>query len=291
MSQLDDHEIYRPEHEGQELEPRRYGRLLLVGGVLVVLAAVAVGVWMTMRRDPGAAPEASLRAERPAPVPELAAAPRGELGPSVEPIDLPPLDLTDPVVRDLLRHLSSRPELAAWLASDNLIRNLDVSVENVAAGQTPAGHLRRLKPSGAFRAESLGETLTLDPRSYSRYDGLADTLESMDAAHLARVYSLLKPRMRDAYRDLGHPEGEIDAATERAIVHLLQTPVVEGDIELGQRTLSYTFRDPALERLSPAQKQLLRMGPRNVRIVKARLRAIARELGIPQSRLPAADRE
>jgi hypothetical protein len=33
------------------------------------------------------------------------------------------------------------------------------------------------------------------------------------------------------------------------------------------------------------------MGPRNVRIIKARLRAIARELGIPPNRLPAADRE
>ena len=97
--------------------------------------------------------------------------------------------------------------------------------------------------------------------------------------------------MRDAYRELGHPEGDIDAATERAIVALLQTPVRDADIELRQRPLSYRFRDPALERLSPAQKQLLRMGPRNMRIVKARLRDLARELGIPPSRLPAADRE
>jgi hypothetical protein len=139
--------------------------------------------------------------------------------------------------------------------------------------------------------ESRGETLTIDPRTFSRYDGLADTLESMDAANLARVYSLLRPRMRDAYRELGHPEGDIDGAMERAIVHLLQTPVVDGGIELGQRALSYTFRAPALERLSPAQKQLLRMGPRNVRIVKAQLRDIAKEFSIPQSRLPAVDRE
>jgi len=291
MSRLDDQELYRPEHERQELETRRYGWLLRVAGVLVVLAAVAAGVWFSMRRDSGPSPEPSMPAERPTPVPNLAAAPRGELGPSVEPIDLPPLDLTDPVVRGLLRHLSSRPELAAWLASDNLIRNLVVSVENVAAGQTPARHLRRLKPPGAFQAESRGDTLTIDPRSYSRYDGLADTLQSMDAANLARVYSILKPRMRDAYRDLGHAEGDIDAAVERAIVHLLQTPVLDGHVELGQRTVSYTFRDPALERLSPAQKQLLRMGPRNARIVRARLRDIAGELGIPESRLPASGRE
>ncbi len=288
MSQLDDYEIYRPEPEGQGPEPRRYGRLLLVAAALVVVAASAIGVWMTMRRP---APETSMPAKRPTPVSEPAAAPRGELGPSVEPIDLPALDLTDPVVRDLLRHLSSRPELAAWLASDNLIRNLVASVENVAAGKTPVRQLARLKPPGPFQAESRGGTLTINPRSYSRYDGLADTLQSMDAVNLARVYSLLKPRMRDAYRELGHPEGDIDAPTERAIVHLLQTPVLDGDIELEQRALAYTFRAPALEGLSPAQKQLLRMGPRNVRIVKAQLRDIAKALGIPQSRLPASDRE
>jgi hypothetical protein len=291
MSQLDDHELYRPLHEGQEPEPaRRFRRMLLVAGVLVVVAAAAVGVWMSMRRDAGPAPGASVPAERPSPVQPPAAAPRGELGPPVEPIDLPPLDHTDPVVRELLRQLSSRPELAAWLASDDLIRNLVVSIENVAAGETPARHLSPLRPSGRFQAESRGETLRIDPRSYSRYDGLAKTVESMDASNLARLYSLLKPRMRDAYRELGHPEGDVDAATERAVVHLLQTPVLDGDIELGQRVV-YTFSDPNLERLSPAQKQLLRMGPRNLRIIKALLRDVARELGIPEGRLPAPDRE
>jgi hypothetical protein len=193
------------------------------------------------------------------------------------------------VVRELLRELSSRPELAAWLASDNLVRNIVVSIDNVAAGRTPAPHLTAVKPRGAFRATPNGQALIIDPRSYSRYDGLADTVQSMDPAKLARVYSLLKPRMRDAYRELGHPEGDLDAATERAIVRLLQTPVVEGNIDLAQREGVYTFANPTLEGLSGAQKQLLRMGPRNVRIIKTQLRAIAKELGIPEDRLPAAE--
>ncbi|HSK07939.1 MAG TPA: DUF3014 domain-containing protein [Vicinamibacterales bacterium] len=287
MSQLDDHEIDRgPGPEGQETAPRRPGPLLLLAAAVVLLAAVAVGVWM-MRGGDAPESQTSTPAERPSPVTEPAPAPRGELGPQVEPIDLPPLDLTDPVVRDLLRHLSARPELAAWLASDNLIRNFVMSVENVAAGQTPARHLRRLKPPGAFQAESSGETMAIDRRSYSRYDGLADTLGSMDPANLARVYSLLKPRLVEAYREQGHPEGDIDPVVERAIVHLLQTPILDGDVALGQRGVAYTFRDPALERLSPAQKQLLRMGPRNMRIVQDQLRAIGAELGIPEDRLPA----
>ena len=203
MSQLDDRELLRPEHEGQGPEPRRRPWIWAVAA-LVVLAAVAAGLWLTMRRDDSPPSEAAAVAGRPAPVPGLDAAPRGELGPDVEPIDLPPLELTDPVVRDLLRHLSARPELAAWLASDNLIRNLVTSIENVAAGKTPARHLSPVRPSGPFQAQSRGEAVTVDPRSYARYDGLADTLESMDPANLARLYSLLKPRMRDAYREQGH---------------------------------------------------------------------------------------
>src|SRR5438477_361972 len=50
--------------------------------------------------------------------------------------------------------------------------------------------------------------------------------------------------------------------------------------------IGYGYVDDRLEDLTPAQKQLLRMGPRNVRIIKARLRAIALALGIPPSHLP-----
>ena len=44
--------------------------------------------------------------------------------------------------------------------------------------------------------------------------------------------------------------------------------------------------DPALENLAPAQKQLMRMGPRNTKIIQAKLREIATALGIDANRLP-----
>jgi hypothetical protein len=40
--------------------------------------------------------------------------------------------------------------------------------------------------------------------------------------------------------------------------------------------------------LTPAQKQLLRVGPRHGRVVKAKLREIGLALGIPASHLPPA---
>jgi Protein of unknown function (DUF3014) len=234
-------------------------------------------------RRPAQAPAA------PESVPQATAAPQTEartpLGPDVQPIDLPPLVLTDPLVREMLGKLSSSPTLAAWLATDGLIRGFVVSVENVADGISPAKHARALAPRSPFRTQSDGGVVSVDPRSYARYDGIANAAASMDPAGLARVYSILKPRLLEAYTELGHPRGELDVVVERAIVHLLQTPVVDEPVVLRPRVLSFRYDREDLEALSPAQKQLLRMGPRNVKLIQDQLRAVARELGIPAARL------
>jgi hypothetical protein len=175
-----------------------------------------------------------------------------------------------------------------WLATDGLLRSLAVCIDNVASGQSPARHLVRLSPKAPFRAIPRGVTVVMDPASFARYTGIADAVASMDPAGLARAYSKLKPRLVEAYRELGHPEGDIDAATERAIAILLQAPVVDGDIALTEKVISYKFQKEELEGLEPAQKHLIRMGPRNQRVIQNQLRAIARELGIPDKRLPIA---
>ena len=53
--------------------------------------------------------------------------------------------------------------------------------------------------------------------------------------------------------------------------------------------MSHAFANPALEELPKVQRQFLRMGPQNVRIVKAKLRAVAGFLGIPETALPPPD--
>jgi len=281
MESLDDFRLgSSPEPPGQE--PDRGSRApVWITAILLAVAAVAVGFLLFKRPAP---PPAA------APTAQATAAPQTEarepLGPGVEPVDLPPLVLTDPFVRELLGKLSSSPTLAAWLATDGLIRAFVVSVENVADGTSPARHVRALAPRAPFRTLSEGGITTVDPRSYSRYDGIANAATSMDPAGLARVYSILKPRLLEAYTELGHPDGNLDMALERAIVHLLQTPVVDEPIALRPRVLSFRYERDDLEALSPAQKQLLRMGPRNVKALQDQLRAVARELGIPLTRLP-----
>ena len=131
------------------------------------------------------------------------------------------------------------------------------------------------QPSGVApgRGVETAARTFIDPRSYQRYDLHAAAVEAIDARGAARLYVTLKPRIKDAYRDLD--PGDVDAALERAIVHLLRTPVVEGAPIESDRVM-YTYVDPSPESLSSAQRQLSRMGPRNQRIVQAKLREITR---------------
>jgi hypothetical protein len=126
----------------------------------------------------------------------------------------------------------------------------------------------------------------VDPRSYDRYNWIADAVASLDTAGTARLHGTLKPRVEEAYAELGTPETPFDATLERAIVVLLETPVVDGDVRLVTRGALYAYADQRLEALSPAQKQLVRTGPRNARLIQAKLRQIAAALGIPADRLP-----
>ncbi len=285
MDRLDDFRLGSDPEPPPGQEPDRASRAPIWIATLLLAIAVAVAVGVILLRRPGQPPASE-------PAAQAGAAPqtdvRDPLGPAVEPIELPPLVLTDPLVRELLGGLSSSPTLAVWLATDGLIRAFVVSVENVAEGSSPARHVRALAPRSPFRTLDEGGAITIDPRSFSRYDGIANAAAAMEPVDLARVYSMLKPRLVEAYKELGHPDGDFDAVVERAIGHLLQTPVVEDPMVLRPRVLSFRYERADLEALSPAQKQLLRMGPRNVKVVQQQLRAVARELGIPLTRLPQA---
>ena len=73
----------------------------------------------------------------------------------------------------------------------------------------------------------------------------------------------------------------------RALAHLLETPEVPATARLRQgKGTNYVYADPTIERLSPAQRQVLRLGPDGARRVKATLRAFATALGVPPDRLP-----
>ena len=255
--------------------PRRSVGVWIVVAILMGVAAIAAFILLIQR------PSAPAPAAERVRVQEQVIRP---LGGDAAAIALPPLNETDALVRELVNKISSHPRLAAWLATNDLIRSFTIAVENVAEGKTPARQLPMLRPSSSFRVLERGNDLIIDPRSYERYDALAAAAASIDADGSARLYTTLKPRIEEAYRELR--DSPFDRTFERAIVLLLATPALDGPTAVVPRGIGYGFADPKLEALTGAQKQLLRMGPRNVRTVQASLRAIALALGIPAERLP-----
>lgn len=279
-----DHELLKTVDEPPEPSaPRHQAGLWIIAALLVVAAIVAAYVVFGGRSTP----ERTTTAEAPSPV--EAQQPVQPLGGDAMLITVPPLDETDALVRRLVRELSSHPQVAAWLATEDRIRNFTVVVANIAEGKTPAALLRPLGPSSGFRVIERSDDLYLDPRTYERYAGLADAVASIDPAGGARLYATLKPRIEEAHRDLGYLDTPFDRMLERAIVLLLKTPVEEGPVRVEPRGIVYGFADADLEELTAAQKQLLRMGPRNARVVQRKLRDIALALGIPSERLPASE--
>ena len=282
MNDAPDFELHRTTTEPDPpiAPPQRPAGVWIAVGLLTV-AACAAGYFAFVWRQP-AGPAQTGNAAHAAATSSVSP----PLGGKGDPITLPPLDASDTLVRTLVQALTESPAVMAWLPTNGLIRNFTVVVANVADGPTPAKHVKVLRPAAPFRIVSRGGSTLVDPRSNDRYATIADAIASVNPAGAAKLYATLKPRIEDAQRDLGSADS-FDRTLERAIVALLSTPVVDGSEPLKPKGIGYGYVDPRLESLTPAQKQLMRMGPRNVRVIKAKLREIAVALGIPPAHLPA----
>ncbi len=277
MADLDEYELddRRDPETGfvpGEPPPERSFRIALVAGI-ALLAAGVTAVYLYFGRP---APKAS-----PTPAPLVDAPPLATPTPAIA---LPPLEASDDLVRDLAKGFSAHPAFASWLQIKDLIRTFVAVVTNVVERENPAPHVPFLAARPPFLVrESKGRTV-IDPRSYTRLDGLADLASSIDAAECVRVFRLVEPLADAAYRELGHPEGGFAAALGKAIQALVDVPTLEGEVPVRRvvrAVVVYEYEDPKLEALSPAQKALLRMGPRNVPRVQAKLRALAAALEPP----------
>jgi DUF3014 family protein len=260
---------------------RRGGWLiaLLVSFVLAIPAGIGFLAYRMLNRAP--TPPAALPPTRAAQTPAEAPA---TTPPAASRTPLPALDASDSFVRELVEALSANPSWATWLATEGLVRRFAVVVDNVAEGIAPTKHVGMVTPKGKFAVVERGKTTLVDPKSYDRYALVAEVVASLDAAGCAKAYRELKPLVQQAYRDLGYPDRDFDATLARAIDRLLATPAPTGDVELRPTVKSYRYADPALESLTPAQKQFLRMGPDNVKKVQQKLRELREQLGLPKSR-------
>lgn len=255
--------------------PRRLQGMPWWPAVAVILVLAGVVVWFLWSKS---------RASR---VPTIETAVPAVTEPVEEPMavtaepdawELPSLGESDDFLRDVASRLSNHPEWLSWIATDDLVRRFVAGVDEVGRGELPAAQARFLVPKRGFSPRSSQGRFFMDASSYDRYTRLTAVVSGLDARGVATLYERLRPLFQDAYRDLGYPQADFDAALAKAIQEILDTPDLEQPAELVPALQSYRYADPKLEALPPAQKFLLRLGPDNAATVKRKLREIAAAL-------------
>lgn len=246
--------------------------------LIIVIALVLVllgGLWLASDRSAGDR-EVPLPGAEPVPVPgprPAEPARRPQPMPVAEPaIVLPDLDASDPFLRELLAGVELPQN---WIDRDDLVRRLAVVIENAARGEYPRRQLGFLAPSGRFRVVERQGRLFVDPDNYRRFDGYLDVLEGLDPRTAAELLSLIEPLLAVAMGELGS-DGSVSDQIDAAVAEVMAVPDVVGEVELAQPKVLYEYADPALEALSPLQKQVLRMGPENA----ARLKRYVAEMAV-----------
>lgn len=193
-----------------------------------------------------------------------------------DPVVLPALDASDAFVRE---HLA--PELGAvgdaWLDEPDLVLRAAAVISNGRDGNVPRRLLGFVTVPGKFAVDRADDIAVIAPETHARFDAVVQTATSIPPARAAELVALFEPLLGDALRALGsrEPPRRLLLAT---LDEVLRTPVIEGPMAVEQPEVLYRFKDPALEGRSPLQKQLLRMGPVNVRALQAYSRELRREL-------------
>jgi hypothetical protein len=271
-------------------------RVIVLAVVVLAVVVLAVVFWR-QAPEPGTEPEPQ-RIVDPAPPPpappaETAAPPTMEPEPTEPPpapepiLVVPRLNDSDEFVRqqtlaaitdevDIEAEDAAEPPLAfvSWLEREDLMRRFAVVVDNAAMGNIPRQQLDFLAPEGPFPVVRDNDDIFVDERGFARYDRFVDTVVRVSPERAADLMDLFSPLFSQALQELGYVHPEPRARLRAAIDHALATPVIEDRIQLVQPGVLYQYADPDLEALTPLQKQLMRMGPDNLRRLQAYLQDV-----------------
>jgi hypothetical protein len=255
-------------------------KLLWWIGGLVVVAVAGFGLWYEFLFHPAQNAPSAAAAAKPAALPAAAEPavsnpmPAAAAGSEA----LPALNDSDPMVQQSLTGVLGSPTIEALLVPQNIVRHIVVTVDNLPRHKV-AVELRPVKPTaGQTVVSTQGDLTVLGEANFERYTTLVHAVQAADVKQLAASYQRLYPLFQQAYEDLGYPGKYFNDRLVEVIDHLLETPEVAAPIQLEQPRVFYTYADAGLEGRSAGQKLLIRMGPANARIIKAKLREFRAEI-------------
>jgi Protein of unknown function (DUF3014) len=191
--------------------------------------------------------------------------------------DLPDLLSSDGFMRQALLKIS--PGLAEFLNTDQLIRKLVFISNDFAQGLRIAKHMSFLRFEEQFSVEQGENGAYIAAKSSQRYNKLAQAINLINAKAAVAVYQKFRPLMLQVFAEFSYPEDiTLESTIKKAAGEIIAAPAIEGEVALERPSVYYKFADPKLEALSPVQKQVIRMGPTNTRLIQAKCREFLVEL-------------
>jgi len=254
--------------------------LLVIAGGVVFLT----GIWPP-EEEPSPIETAPLPEPPPAPVvTEIEEAIPEPAPPPPEPVEepLPRLEESDDAVRDAVGDIPLGTAGQQYLILGNIIERSASLIYLMAQGDVPYKLLPVSRPKAAFPISDDGTQVVTDPAGFERYDALTQWLQSLDLESLLSSLEWFIPLFREAWSHYGEDPAAFDMAVVMTLDLVIATPELDlSEARLIRKETVWIFEDPAIEGLAPIQKQVLRMGPANAEVVKAKA-AEARGLWLDQ---------
>lgn len=223
-----------------------------------------------------AARKAEVEAQKKAAAEQLAAADQAGAQAGKRRVQVAPADASEAAVNKELARNWPLAQLRKYFNLQEQARRLVITVDNLPREHVPSQlRITRGVPE-LLRVKKEGETITLDPSNYERYDRIISYVEKMDARKIGRLYAKFYPLLQRTYEETGFPEERFHDRVLAALDDMMDAPRPTGPIRLVQPKVLYRFEDDHLESLSAGQKIMIRVGPENaarLRKVLARVRA------------------
>ena len=267
-------------HQSHIVSDQRGAMTAAQAGLIVVLLLVISGgvVLLTGIRPAEEKPAPVVTAPPPEPLPSPVVAEIEEPTPQPPPAapvtieePLPRLEESDDAVRDALGDIPLGTAGQQYLMPGNIIERSASLIYLMAQGDVPYKLFPVSRPKAAFPISDDGSQVVTDPAGFKRYDALTQWLESLELEPLLSSLESFIPLFREAWSYYGEDRAAFDMAVVMTLDLVIATPEIDlSEARLIRKEGVWRFEDPAIEGLAPIQKQVLRMGPENAKILKAK---------------------
>lgn len=253
-------------------------------GLAMFLGIIGVGMYFWQQqaqKPPPPPPPVESRPLSPPDTPTIRHPVQPPIGISV----VPPLEQADKFVQDRIIELLGLKAFKDYIQAGNFVRRVVATIDNLSRPLAPP-RMWPIRPiPGRFSALDAPDGSIISPLNAKRYAPFVAFVGSIDSQQAVVLYRLLYPLFQKVYEQLGYPGKYFNDRVVQVIDLLLATPErssplkvylpkVQGPLKPTHPWLLYRFSDPELESLSSGQKMLLRVGLKNERLLKEKLKQL-----------------